>query len=220
MTGNFVTRDLSLIILPNYIISLRHKDNLYIYANLRRQQLTSFPWGRGTNSSGLRNRFVIFAQPLYLSIALYLKAIGEINVFKIECYVRFHDACINRQILRAEICKKIPGFSGDHSSVLKRDSLSISPHTSHTWSMMAIAADRCSRLFHAQIERGTLFRLKDNALFPVLRGEQCTHENRITRIKRADKRCVGWKKSAAQAAFIFHDCHLRNIFHFTLFSPF
>jgi len=86
--------------------------------------------------------------------------------------------------------------------------------------MMAIAADRCSRLFHAQIERGTLFRLKDNALFPVLRGEQCTHENRITRIKRADKRRVGWKKCAAQAAFIFHDCHLRHIFHFTLFSPF
>ena len=66
--------------------------------------------------------------------------------------------------------------SGSHSSVLKRDSMSISGHTSHTWSMMAIRADGCSQLFHARIERGTLFRLKDNALFPPLpRREQCTH---------------------------------------------
>jgi len=37
--------------------------------------------------------------------------------------------------------------------------------------------------------------------------------------KAVDKRRLGGK-SAAQAAFIFHDCHLRHIFHFTLFSPF
>lgn len=65
--------------------------------------------------------------------------------------------------------------SGSHSSVLKRDSMSISGHTSHTWSMIPIRADGCSQLFHARIERGTLFRLKDNALFPPPHHEQCTH---------------------------------------------
>lgn len=144
---------------------------------------------------------------------------GKINVFKIGCCARFHDARVSIDKCCAQKSAKNSGFQrGPFVCVKKGFAVDIAAYI--TWSMMAIAADRCSRLFHAQIERGTLFRLKDNALFPVLRGEQCTHENRITRIKRADKRRVGWKKSAAQAAFIFHDCHLRHIFHFTLFSPF
>lgn len=68
--------------------------------------------------------------------------------------------------------------------------------------MMAIPANRCSRLFHAQIERGTLFRLKDNALFPVLRGEQCTHENRITRIKLQIS--AGRVEKSARGSSSFH----------------
>lgn len=137
-----------------------------------------------------------------------------------------------RRIPRAKICEGDPGITaegrreeGDHSSVLKRDSLSISPHTSHTWSMMAIPADRCSRLFHAQIERGTLFRLKDNALFPVLRGEQCNAWKSNNAYIKLQISAWGWigeqkKTCTAQAAFIFHNCHLRHIFHFTPFSPF
>lgn len=71
--------------------------------------------------------------------------------------------------------QKLSRFNKAHSSMLKKDSLSIPVNISHTWSMMAILSDRCNWLFHAQIERGTLFRLKDNALFPVFRDEQCAH---------------------------------------------
>lgn len=132
------------------------------------------------------------------------------------CSISWRDQSTNTACKKLQ---KIPGFSGDHSSVLKRDS--ISPHTSYTCSMMAIAADRCSQLFHAQIERGTLFRLKDNALFPVLRGEQCTHENRITRIKRADKRpCWVGKKARLKQLSYFMTATCAIIFILLYSRPF
>lgn len=47
-----------------------------------------------------------------------------------------------------------------------------------------------------------MFRLKDNALFPVLRGEQCTHENRITRIKLQISARLDGKKCGSSSSRI------------------
>lgn len=95
--------------LGNFVVSVK----LHILSNcektiyvmrLIQATVNCVPRERGTNSSGLSSRFEIFTYP-DLSIALHLKAISKIDTFKSDVTLDFA-TCINRQILRAKICKK------------------------------------------------------------------------------------------------------------------